>query len=80
VNNKWYTYLALVFAIWFALSSWIWVYLFNVFFSYPFGAVAILLYFFEKKRNPGNYLNKWVLIILIAGWLSSLVVMLLLVK
>jgi hypothetical protein len=76
VNNKWYTYLALVCAIWFTLTSWIWTYLFNIFFSYPIGALALLLYFFEKRKNPGNGLNKWILVVLVPGWLASILAML----
>lgn len=79
-NNKWYTWVAMVCAIWFALTSWFWVWLINIFFSYPFGLLALLLWFVGKKYNAGNKLNKKVAILLIAGWLISLVSGLLMYK
>ena len=78
MNTKWYTYLALLFAGWFALTSWIWAWMLNIFFSYPFGLVALLLYFIGRKTTPGNRLNKVVLILLGAGWGSSIIAAMLL--
>jgi hypothetical protein len=72
-NNKWYTWVALVFAIWFALTSWLWAWLLNIFLSYPFGLAALIIYFIGRKHAPGNKLNRAVLIILALGWLSSIV-------
>ena len=76
MKGYWYTYVALVCAVWFALTGWVWTYLFNIFFSYPFGALALLLYFFEKKKNPQNDLNKWTAVVLAVGWLASILAML----
>jgi len=73
VNSKWYTKLAMVFAIWFALTSWLWTYLMNIFISYPFGVIALLLFLKERKRDPQNVLNNRVLLVLIAGWIISIV-------
>lgn len=70
-DNKWYTYLAMVFAIWFALTSWYWSYLANIFISYPFGLAGLALYYIGRKYSPENRLNKKVLIVLLAGWISS---------
>jgi len=73
VNGPWYTKLAMVFAIWFALTSWLWTYLMNIFISYPFGVAALLLFLKERKRDPQNILNNRVLLVLIAGWIISIV-------
>jgi len=71
--SKWYNGIALVFAIWFALTSWLWTYLMNIFISYPFGVVALLLYLKRRKIEPESKANKSVLLILIAGWIISIV-------
>jgi hypothetical protein len=68
---------ALVCAIWFAITGWIWARLFAIFFSYPLGLTALLLYLFERKKNPENSLNNKILWILIAGWIVSILAMLL---
>jgi hypothetical protein len=72
-QNKWYTWVALICAIWFALTSWFWAWLINIIFSYPFGVLALILWFVGRRKNPGNKLNRIVLILLIAGWLSSII-------
>jgi membrane protein implicated in regulation of membrane protease activity len=68
---------ALICAAWFALTGWIWTWLFAIFFAYPFGLLALFLYRFERKKNPENTLNRRVLWILITGWMISIVGMLL---
>ena len=78
-NNKWYTWVAYVFAIWFAFSSWCWLYELNLVFSYPFGLAAWILWFIGRKQNPENELNKKVKVILIRGLLISVVLLSLLI-
>jgi uncharacterized membrane protein YdcZ (DUF606 family) len=68
---------ALVCAIWFAITGWIWTWLFAIFFSYPVGLIALLIYLFERRKNPENSLNNKILWILIAGWIASILAMLL---
>jgi hypothetical protein len=67
----------MAFAIWFVLSSWAWPYLFNLFFSYPFGLAALGIYFLVKRNDPGNQLNKKVIVLLIIGWICSIAAFLL---
>lgn len=76
-DNKWTTILALAFAVWFALTGWIWTSLINIFVGYPVGLAALILYRKERKRVPSDRLNNWVLIVLIAGWLISIFAILL---
>jgi hypothetical protein len=75
VTPRWYTYVALACAIWFALTSWIWIWLFAIFFSYPIGLIALFLWLYERRKNPENSMNSRVLWILIAGWISSILAM-----
>lgn len=79
MKNKWYTYFALVFAIWFALTAWFWAWLANLFFSLPFGLAALILYFTGRYQVPGNRLNRAVLIILITGIAVSVTTLLIMV-
>lgn len=47
--------LALLFATWFAATAWVWYYLAALFFSYPFGILALVFWLIirsdKKKRN-----------------------------
>ncbi len=72
-DTKWYTILALILAIWFVLTSWLWVWVLNLFISFPIGLVALILYFVGRRQSPGSRLNKIVLILLIAGFCSSVI-------
>lgn len=75
--TKWYTWVALVCAAWFALTSWMWFWLFNLIFSYPFGIIALTIWWFTHKKNPENKVNKAIFWLLIGGWISSIVAVLL---
>ena len=61
---------AIVLAVWFALTSWFWVYLANVFFSFPVGIISLILWLVIKKDEKKR--NKVIPIILIIGLVSSL--------
>lgn len=74
--TKWYTWVALVLAVWFALTSWMWFWLFNLIFSYPFGLVALALWWLGRKQNATNKINRAVFWILMAGWISSILAIL----
>ncbi len=47
--------LGLLFSTWFALTGWFWVYLVNLFYSYPAAILAIICWLLiradKKKRN-----------------------------
>jgi hypothetical protein len=75
VITRWYTYVALGCASWFALTSWIWTWLFAIFFAYPIGLIALFIWLAERRKNPENSMNNRVLWILIAGWISSILAM-----
>lgn len=61
---------AIVLAVWFALTSWFWVYLANLFFSFPVGIISLILWLAIKKDEKKR--NKVIPIILIIGCVSSL--------
>lgn len=44
-----YYILGLLFAIWFALTAWVWPYYANLFISLPFGLLSLLFYVQGKK-------------------------------
>ena len=65
------TIIALLCAVWFALTSWMSVY--AIWLSYPFGLAALLLYFIGRFHSPGSKLNQAVLWILIVGLAVSII-------
>jgi len=52
-----YFYTSVILAIWFALTSWVWVYYANLMYSLPFGLLSILFLYLGKKgdTNSGRY-------------------------
>jgi hypothetical protein len=71
LNRSNLTYsLAILLALWFALTSWLWAYWFALFFSYPLGLLSFILWFSLKKEKKKR--NHWIPRILIAGLLLSL--------
>ena len=64
-------FIAIVAAIWFAISSAFWVYLFNVFLSFPFGLLSFLIWLYIRKDEKTR--NKWVAGILIFGIVVSVI-------
>ncbi len=63
--------IALVFAIWFALTGWMSFY--AIYASFPFGLAALILYFTGRWHSPGSKLNRAVLWVLIVGLVTSIV-------
>jgi hypothetical protein len=59
--------LAIVCGIWFLLSSWMWFYLANVFFSFPAGILGLICWYFGKNDESSKALNRLALRIIIAG-------------
>jgi hypothetical protein len=74
--TRWYTYVAIAFATWFALTSWIWFNFFALLYSYPVGVLALILYLIGRNHNPSDTRNQKVFWILISGWLISIMAML----
>lgn len=63
---------ALFFAIWFLLTSWMWTYFANLMFSFPVGIMGFFLWKKANDSNPGTLLNKVTLGIYIAGVVASI--------
>ncbi|MEP2667946.1 MAG: hypothetical protein ABJH04_03065 [Cyclobacteriaceae bacterium] len=64
---------SLICGIWFLATSWLWVWLFNVFFSFPVGLIGILLWYFGKKYDGSDRLSKVSIVLLALGWASSVI-------
>ena len=63
---------ALFFAIWFLLTSWMWTYFVNLMFSFPIGIMGFFLWKKANAANPGTVLNRITLGIYIAGLVASI--------
>jgi hypothetical protein len=78
-STFWFT-IALLSAIWFALTSWIWVYYFNLFISFPFGIAGFFIWkkWHKSPEESRRYaFVKWVLMIGVASSLLFLIGLLL---
>jgi len=71
-KSNYYFYSALVCAVWFTLTSFLWTYLANVFISFPFGLIGWFLWYKGKQIEVPNKRYKTIAIILIVGLLVSL--------
>jgi predicted PurR-regulated permease PerM len=63
-------YIALVFAIWFAITGIFWPFLLALIIAYPFGLFSLLIWFYLKK--VGDPRNKLVIKTLIIGLIISI--------
>ncbi|MBI1307026.1 MAG: hypothetical protein GC181_10530 [Bacteroidetes bacterium] len=70
---------SLLLAIWFALSSGVWVYWACLFISYPFGIFSLILWLRMRKKYPDDKRLKWIPISLLLGlvWSVSILISLL---
>jgi hypothetical protein len=50
--------LALICAIWFVLTGWMWLYAANILFSYPFAILGFFLWKNAEKAEPHTRLNR----------------------
>ena len=66
-------YVATLMAVWFMVSSWFWSYWAALYISFPFGMIALMCYFKEKKRRPKVRYLKKIPFILAIGLLSSII-------
>lgn len=60
-----YNLIALVFSLWFLLAGWIWFYLLNVYFVFPFALVGLFLWYRGRKQTGSKLVavTGWVLMI-----------------
>jgi hypothetical protein len=72
-KNNLLFYVAVVLAIWFALTSWAWTYLICLFISYPFGLISFIMWLSLRKTNPER--SQWILKILTIGLIVSMVML-----
>jgi len=54
---KFFSIPAVVFNFWFMITGWIWPWLFNIFFSLPFGLLGLLLWFISSRIDKTNRVN-----------------------
>lgn len=73
-----YYTLTLVFALWFMLTSFIWVYYINLFLSFPFGIISFLLWLKIQKKvtKTKRLLILYMLIIGVFLTIASLIMLL----
>lgn len=64
--------LGVLFAIWFALTSWAWLYYIALYISYPFGVISLLIYLY----SPYSYAKSAIKVILCIGLAVSIVALL----
>ena len=66
---------ALICAIWFALTAWMWGYLANLVIAYPIGLLGLFLWYRGRKSPPISKLNHVALGCLVFGMISSIAVL-----
>lgn len=64
--------ISLIAAIWFLLTSWCWFYILNIWISFPFGILALVLWKKGLKTDPDLTRFKIIPIVLICGTLTSI--------
>jgi hypothetical protein len=68
---------SLLCGVWFLATSWAWVWLINVLFSFPVGILGMILWYFGKRYDDQNRLNKISLLLHGLGLASSIIAFLL---
>lgn len=71
---------ALICAIFFVLTSWVWAYNAALFISLPFGLISVMLWDRGRKTDARRERYKWVLYLLIFGSALSLCVLILMLS
>lgn len=66
-----YNLIALVCAIWFLLTSWLWAYLINLIIASPAAIIGLILWKLGKNEAPESRLNRVVFWLFIAGFITS---------
>jgi nicotinamide riboside transporter PnuC len=75
---KLYYLFAIICGTWFLVTSWIWVYFANLMFSYPVALLGLFLWSRGKKFNPGSKANPIALWLHIAGFVVSVIALIIL--
>ncbi|NOT75796.1 MAG: hypothetical protein HOP08_12790 [Cyclobacteriaceae bacterium] len=65
--------LSLLCGIWFALTSWFWAYIANVFISFPVGILGFIFWVIGRNIGPPTKLNKASIIVHILGVASAVI-------
>ena len=66
-----YNVIALVCAIWFLLTSWLWSYMINLIISWPVAIIGLILWKLGKKETPDSAVNKIAFWLFVAGFFIS---------
>jgi hypothetical protein len=72
-KNRTYNIIAICCGLWFILSGSIWVYLANVFISFPFALLGFFLWYHARKNGSTDNWNRAALILLSIGAVMSVV-------
>jgi hypothetical protein len=75
-RRPYYSTFALILGVWFAITSWIWVYYVNIVIAFPAAIVGLLLWNKGRKAGENRSLNKTALIVHIFGFVVSIVALL----
>jgi hypothetical protein len=70
MRNTIFFIMGLIFALWFALTAWFWVYLVNLFYSYPVGLLGLCCWLIIRNENKMR--TKIIPIVLLIGLTASL--------
>nr|WP_121269792.1 hypothetical protein [Pedobacter schmidteae] len=70
--NKLPNIIGIIFAVWFALTSWLWTYNAALVISYPFGLISLLILLFSASKY-GKVTIKY---LLLAGFITSILAIL----
>lgn len=77
-NAKLYYLFSIICGTWFLVTSWVWAYFANLIISYPVALLGLFLWSRGKKLNPGSRANKIALWLLIAGFVISIIALIIL--
>ncbi|HRI79116.1 MAG TPA: hypothetical protein PLR06_06215 [Cyclobacteriaceae bacterium] len=75
-KTSFYNIAALICAIWFLLTSWLWTYGMNLFISYPVGLLGLFFWNKDKQTDPESRLSRISFMLLLAGLAISLMALL----
>lgn len=70
VKNDILFIIAILFALWFAATGWIWVYYVNIIYALPFGIASLAIWLWIKK--DGKKRNVFIPVLLLIGMAVSL--------
>ena len=71
-----YNVIALVCAIWFLLTSWLWAYMINLIISWPVAIIGLILWKLGKNETPDSAVNKIAFWLFVAGFFISAIALL----